>query len=104
MNESIEKNIKKKNIIIESFKLNDNHLVLKSDENKVEYMLNIKNGSVDAKIKNCQGDDVGLKYLEKGDLIKIKGYKNSDKFILKKIYIKTKYLFNSESSEDFEIY
>lgn len=99
-----ENNIVSKNIIIKSFTHNNDDLIL-SNENNIKYLLKVKEGTINVIIKNCQGKEVGIKYLDEGDLIKIKGYKiDKNKIIIKKIYIKTKYLFNSESSDDFELY
>ena len=101
----MNENFIKKNIIINSFIFEKNYLNInvKNDNNK--YILNIVNGSVDADIKTYDNINVGLKYLEEGDLIKIKGINlEKNKIIIKKIYIKTKYIFNSESSEDLELY
>ena len=95
-----------KYIKIKSFNFINNHLVLDT-ENKddTEYIIYIKNGSIDALIKSCQGDEVGLKYLDEGDVVKIKGVKiENNKINIRKIYIKTKYIFNSESSEDLDYY
>ncbi len=90
-------------IIIKTFQHEDNFLILNSDN--ILYMLEIKNGTVNATIKNCQGDLVGINYLDEGDIIKVKGTKYKlNKFIIKKIYIKTKYMFNSDSSEEFDLY
>ena len=90
-------------IKIESLDLEDNKFKITNKEEK--YYLEINNGSVDVIVKNNEGDEVGFKYLEIGDKIKIKGYKNKEnKIIIKKIYINTKYLFNSESSDDLELY
>lgn len=101
----MNENFIKKNIIINSFIFEKNYLNInvKNDNNK--YILDIVNGSVDANIKTYDNVNVGLKYLEEGDLIKIKGINlEKNKIIIKKIYIKTKYIFNSESSEDLELY
>lgn len=101
----MNENFIKKNIIINSFIFEKNYLNIdvKNDNNK--YILNIVNGSVDANIKTYDNVNVGLRYLEKGDLIKIKGINlEKNKIIITKIYIKTKYIFNSESSEDLELY
>ena len=91
-------------IKINNFNITDNIMVLNEEEGK-KYFLNIKRGSIDALIKTDEGEEVGLKYLELGDRVKIKGVENEDnKIIIKKIYIKTKYLFNTESSEDLDFY
>ena len=103
MNESKNKIISK-NITIKSFSCNDNFVKLNVENDKNEYILNVKDGTVTADILNSNKQMVGLRYLEDGDLVKIKGIKKSDKIIIKKIYIETKYSFDSESSEDLEIY
>jgi hypothetical protein len=90
-------------IIIKKFQQKDNFLIVNSDN--ILYMLEVENGTINTKIKNCQGDLVGINYLEEGDIVKVKGNKYKlNKFIIKKIYIKTKYIFNSESSEEYDLY
>ena len=93
-----------KYIKINYFKIDDDKLIINEDKGKL-YFLNINQGTIDALIKTDEGTEVGIKYLEEGDFIKIKGLeKESNKINIKKIYIKTKYLFNSETSEDLEYY
>ena len=99
-----QKNLYSYNIIIDSFTFIDNYLKLNVKNNKNKYLINIKDGSVDADIKNSEKKMVGIKYLEEGDLVKVKGIKIDDKIIIKKIYVETKYSFDSESSEDLDIY
>ena len=95
-----------KYITIKSFKFINNQLILNTyNEDENEYIIYIKNGSIDALIKSCQGDEVGLKYLDEGDVVKIKGVNiENNKINIRKIYIKTKYVFNSESSDDLDYY
>ena len=95
-----------KYITIKSFNFINNQLILNTDkEDGNEYIIYIKNGSIDALIKSCQGDEVGLKYLDEGDVVKIKGVNiENNKINIRKIYIKTKYIFNSESSDDLDYY
>lgn len=61
----------------------------------------IINGTVDIVIMNYEKNEVGIKYLEIGDLIKIFSFeKSSKKYIIPiKIFINTKYVFNNDSSE-----
>ena len=99
----MDNNIFSNKITIKKFQREGDFLVVNSDNNV--YMVEIKNGTIDVKIKNCQGEEVGINYLEKGDIVKVKGTKiKLNKFIIKKIYIKTKYIFNSESSEDLDLF
>ena len=99
----MNKDIIVKRIIINSFENIKDYLIIKY-KNK-PYFLSVKNGSVDTIVKNSNGEEVGLKYLEIGDNIKFKGFKdNENKIIIKKIYISTKYRFNSESSEDLDLF
>jgi pyruvate kinase len=95
-----------KYITIKSFNFINDQLILNTDnEDDNEYIIYIKNGSIDALIKSCQGNEVGLKYLDEGDVVKIKGVNiENNKINIRKIYIKTKYIFNSESSEDLDYY
>ena len=89
-------------IVIKKFQKKDDFLIINSDDNL--YMMEIKNGTINAKIKNCEGEEVGINYLETGDIVKVKGTKiKLNKFIIK-IYLKTKYIFCSESSEDFDLF
>ena len=91
-------------IKINHFNIIDNIMVLNQDKGKI-YYLKIKRGTVDAIIKTDEDEEVGIKYLDEGDMIKIKGIESEDnKINIKKIYIKTKYLFNTESSEDLDFY
>ena len=100
----LKKNIISKNITIKSFTFIDNNIKLNVDGDKYNYILEVKNGSVEAEIKNSNKQLVGLKYLEDGDLVRIKGYKLNDKIVIKKVYVETKYVFDSESSEDLDMY
>ena len=68
---------------------------------------NILKGSVDFRIYNEDNEEVNLSNIEEGDVIKIQtiSIKSSDlkeqkNNIIKKIIIKNKYVFNSESSDD----
>ena len=94
----------KKKILIDKFEYKSNELSI-IDKYKDNYFLEVKNGNVETEIINSDNVEVGIKYLEKNDFIKIYGIvSESNKFIIKKILINTKYQFNSESSEDLEIY
>ena len=97
--------MKSKRIIINKFDdINNNYLKI-TDENNKSYYLEIENGSINCKIITFQGKEVGLQYLETGDFIKIKGNCEKDNlFIIKKIYINTKYDFESESSDDLDFF
>ena len=96
--------MKSKKITIKSFNIKDNYFII-TDKYNNEYYLKIIDGSIETEIMNTDNENVGIKYLEENDIIKIYGSNlKSNKFIIKKIYIKTKYQFNSESSDDFDIY
>lgn len=95
--------MKKDILTIKSFLVKDKELIIISKKN-VEYHLECQEGSVLTPIQTCEGKLVGINYLCLGDIIKIKYFNlNSNKIIIKKIYIKTKYNFDSESSEDSDI-
>jgi hypothetical protein len=104
MNEIHTNKIISKNIKIISFSFTDKYLKINTEDNDLNYIININNGSIDADIKTFDKKIVGLKYLEEGDDIKIKGIINENKIIIKKVYIHTKYTFDSESSEDLDLY
>jgi hypothetical protein len=61
------------------------------------YYTNIIKGSINCNIESSEKKIVPLSHLDIGDLIKIK---LKDNFI-HKIYVKTKYIILSESSEDY---
>ena len=94
----------RKSIKIKDFIVDNKELIICDSKNF--YYLNCKNGSVETQIKNCEGELVGINYICKNDLIHIKYIKdlNSNKKIIKKIYIKTKYDFLSESSDDLDFF
>jgi len=79
-----------KDIIIE----NDQFII---DTNNGKYYTNIIKGSINCSIQSSENKIMPLSCLEKGDLIKIKLKDN----IINKIYVKTKYIILSESSEDY---
>ena len=94
----------KKTIIIKSFIVNNGELIITDHKNN-EYYLITKDGTVNTIIRNKDKEEVGINYLEENDIIEIYGNElKSNKFIIKKIYIETKYKFNSESSDDSDIY
>jgi len=96
--------MKSKKILIKSFEIEDRYFII-NDKDEKKYFLEIKDGSVVADIKTEEDIDVGIRYLEPGDIVKLYGNKiNFNKFIIKKIYIKTKYKFDSESSDDFSFF
>lgn len=103
MNDTKNKIISK-NIIIKSFSCDDKYVKINVDNDENNYLMKIRDGTVKADIVNSNKQMVGLRYLEDGDMVKIKGIKNSNKIIIKKIYIETKYNFDSESSEDLDLY
>ena len=100
--------MKTKNIKIKEFTIDLPNYMIINDINNNKYYIEIKNGSVQVDIKTDQKVIVGLNYLEENDIIKIKYYENyennKNNLIIKKIYIRTKYNFNSESSDDLEFY
>jgi hypothetical protein len=79
-----------KNILIE-----DNKFIIET--NNGSYSTTITKGSIDCHIESSEKKLVSLSHIEIGDLIKLK-LKNN---IINKIYVKTKYIILSESSEDY---
>ena len=64
------------------------------------FHLPIKKGTVDVKIEDTNKKEVGIVYLEEGDIIKVIAEKNSSKYIIPlKIYVNVKYKFNDDSSD-----
>jgi hypothetical protein len=79
-----------------------------TDINGKTFSGKIFKGSVNFRIYNEDDQEVNLSNIEEGDVIKVYtiSKKNSDlkeqkNNIIKKIIIKNKYVFNSESSDDF---
>lgn len=118
----------KHKIKIKSINIDKNNFIIKS-ENNLTFISKIIKGSVNFKIFNENDDEVNLSNLEVGDLIQIYEITDSkpenkdiDKLlrlldnknnnfkkpeqknsIINKIIIKNKYIFNSESSENYDI-
>jgi len=68
--------------------------------NKIKLKIDIIDGSVNIIIINNNNELVGISYLEKDDIIKILyDEKNKDYVKPIKIYVNTKYNFNSETSD-----
>jgi hypothetical protein len=98
---------------MEKIKINSMNLTkdlfIITDTNGKTFTGKILKGSVDFRIYNEDNQEVNLSNIEEGDVIKIQTYdiKSSDlkeekNNIIKKIIIKNKYVFNSESSDDFK--
>jgi hypothetical protein len=118
----------KHKIKIKSINIDKNNFIIKSEDN-LTFISKIIKGSVNFKIFNENDDEVNLSNLEVGDLIQIYEITDSkpenkdiDKLlrlldnknnnfkkpeqknsIINKIIIKNKYIFNSESSENYDI-
>lgn len=95
-------------IKINSLKFTQELFVITDTAGKT-YTSNIVKGSVGFRVYNEENQEVPISNIEEGDVIKIQttNSKNSDikqqkNNIIKKIIIKNKYVFNSESSDDFE--
>jgi len=70
------------------------------------FVSKIKKGSVCFQIFDEDNHEKHLGCLEDNMLIKIVGFLNNEEnnIIIKKIFIKNKYVFNSDSSDDFSGY
>ena len=84
-------------------------LFIITDTNGKIFTGKILKGSVDFRIYNEDNQEVNLSNIEEGDVIKIQtnniksfDLKEQKNNIIKKIIIKNKYVFNSESSDDFK--
>lgn len=96
--------MKTKNIYIKSFDFENEYFII-NDKYEKKYFIKIKDGTIICDVMTEEEIEVGVKYLEIGDIIKIYGNKiNFNKFIIKKIFIKTKYRFDSDSSDDYNFY
>ena len=116
----------KHKIKIKSINIDKNNFIIES-ENNLTFISKIIKGSVDFKIYNENNEEVYLSNLEVGDLIQVYQLTDSkpekkdiDKLlnlldknnnfkkpeqknsIINKIVIKNKYVFNSESSENYD--
>jgi hypothetical protein len=90
-------------IQIDDFIISTDNIIIKYKKDK--FISNIVKGSIDFKIVNEDNREIPLSYINVGDKIKIYGNKiGKNNIIIKKIIIKNKYIFNSESSEDLDIY
>jgi len=121
-------NISKHKIKIKSINLDKNNFIIQSENNQT-FISKIIKGSVDFKIYNENKEELNLSNLEIGDLIQIyeitdlKQEENNDvnkllilldqnnnfkkpkqkNSIINKIIIKNKYVFNSDSSENYNL-
>jgi len=84
---------------IKSIILDENKMFIEFESGDKYYSKIIK-GSITCKILNEKNKIVPLFYLEEGDLIKIKIFKNKINKI-NKIYINSKYNFISDSSDEY---
>ncbi len=98
---------------MEKIKINSINITQESfvitDTDGRTYTSKIKKGSVTFQVYNQDNQEVNISNIEEGDVIKIQttNEKSLDKTqqknnIIKKIIIKNKYVFNSESSDDLE--
>ncbi len=121
-------NITKHKIKVKSIRFDNNNFIILSENNQT-FISKIIKGSVDFKIYNENKEEVNLSNLEIGDLIQIyeitdskqDEYNDVDKLlilldqnnnfkkpkqknsIINKIIIKNKYVFNSDSSENYDL-
>lgn len=84
---------------IKKITIDNKYFTLECDN--INFKIKIYNGTIDIKIETTDNEHVGYNYLEENDIIKIFYKKKENIIIPKKIFINTKYNFNSESS-DFE--
>lgn len=93
-----------KYIIIKSFSFIEDNIKINVDNDTNNYIIQVNDGTAQVKIKKSDGTYTGLQYLEEDDIIKIKGHMISNIIIIQKINIDIKYQFNSESSDDLNIF
>ncbi len=96
-------------IKIKKIEILNDYIIITSYENQI-FTSHIIKGSIKFKIynniiikksTNLQYQEIGLNNLEENDNVIIYGDKNIDKYIcIKKIKIKNKYIFNSDSSTE----
>ncbi len=98
----------KNKIKIKQIKI-ENNLFIINDADGNSYTGEIIKGSVNFKVFNEDNHEVSINNIEEGDVIKIqvlntqlKDLHKQKNSIIKKIIIKNKYVFNSESSDEFE--
>ena len=82
---------------IKEIELNEKILLLKCRD--INFNIKIINGTIDIIVKTTSKDIVSYTYLEKNDIIKVMYNKNNNENIPIKIYVNTKYTFNSESED-----
>jgi hypothetical protein len=103
----------------------DNNFIIESDNGKV-FMAPIKKGSIQCKIFNESNQEVNLSNIEKNNLVTIIGSNQetisdnrkiyncltnnlpneleTNNIIMKKIIVKNNYVFNSDSSDEYNNY
>jgi hypothetical protein len=80
---------------IKDIRISNNKMIFDTD--KGQYYTLIEKGSIECLIKTSCNKQVPLSYLDIGDLVKIKIIDNNK---INKIYIQSKYVLLSESSDD----
>ncbi len=95
-------------IKINSINITQESFIITGTDGRI-FTSKIKKGSVNFQVYNQDNQEVNISNIEEGDVIKIQtiNEKSLDKTqqknnIIKKIIIKNKYVFNSESSDDLE--
>ena len=96
-------------IKINSINLLDNLFIITDTNGKI-FTSKILKGSVNFRVYNEDNQEVDLSNIEEGSIVKIQiidekisDFKEQKNNIIKKIIIKNKYVFNSESSDDLKL-
>jgi hypothetical protein len=93
-------NLNKYKIKIRKTYFNSNNFKIESYKGNI-FTTTIKKGSVQCKIFNELQQEVNLTYLEENSLVTIIGLKKNNIIVIKKIIVKNNYVFNSDSSDEF---
>jgi hypothetical protein len=126
MHKKMSNNLNKYKIKIKKFDLNSNNLRIESYDGNI-FMTSIKKGSIQCKIFNESKQEVNLSSLEENSLVTIIGliindstisnnnkiynylindlennYKEKNIIVIRKIIVKNNYVFNSDSSYEFD--
>lgn len=93
--------MEKYNINVKEINITRDQFTIQGNSNRV-FVGSIIKGSVNFKVFNENNDEVCISSIDIGDFIKIYGYENNENIVIKKVLVKNKYIFNSDSSDDID--
>jgi hypothetical protein len=98
MNKKLSNQITKYKIKIRKLILNTNNFIIESYDGEI-FEVPIKKDSIQCKIYNESSQKVNLSSIEENNLVTI--IKNKNSIVIREIIVKNNYVFNSDSSTEY---